>query len=219
MTQHKNIVFGLGTGRCGTKSLASLLNQQADAYVTHERYRWRLGWEHSESQVDSILNLEPAKSETNFELYGDVAFSWLPYVELIIRWHPQAKFICLKRNKKDTVNSWIAKAPYDNHWQKHDGTKYRFGHWSRCFPKFALCFTRRQAIEQYWEYYYAQATEYQHKYPENFQIFNISSLNSFKGQVKLLCFAGIDKKKQIHNIKINENPSSIVKHTGKYLDS
>ena len=33
----KKIIFGLGTGRCGTVSLSHLLNEQSNAYFTHER--------------------------------------------------------------------------------------------------------------------------------------------------------------------------------------
>lgn len=203
MVQHKNTVFGIGTGRCGTESLATLLNQQKRSRVTHERYRWRLAWEHSESQVDSILNKEPAKSERASDLYGDVAYSWLPYIDLIMRFNPEAKVICLKRDKDATVNSWL-KTPY-NHWQKHDGNEYSFGHWSRCFPKFDSCFSRKQAIEFYWELYYAKAAGYQEKYPQNFKIFSIEALNNLEDQVRLLKFAGISPKRQVHEIGIKKN--------------
>ena len=104
----------------------------------------------------------------------------------------------------------MKKAPYDNHWQKHDGTDYRVGHWSRCFPKFDNCLTRQQAIEQYWEYYYARASKHQHNYPENFKIFDINILNTLQGQVDLLDFAGITQKKQIYDIGIRKNQFDLI---------
>lgn len=209
IAKHKNIIFGLGTGRCGTESLATLLNQQHNSFVTHERYRWRLGWEHCESQVESIFKRKVQKETENFALYGDVAFSWLPYVDLILQLEPRAKFICLKRKKEDTVNSWLRKVPDFNHWQKHNGSKYRFGHWSRSFPKFDSCFSRRQAISMYWEYYYAKANEYKQKYSDNFRIFSLNSLNNSRGQRKILEFAGIINESQIYDVGIRKNKQLI----------
>lgn len=48
------IVFGLGTGRCGTKSLARLLNHQKRAQVFHEIHGPNLAWQQSEKLIDKI---------------------------------------------------------------------------------------------------------------------------------------------------------------------
>ena len=85
IAEPEKIVCGIGTGRCGTESLASLLNKQKFSKVTHKRNSWRLGWEHCESHVDTMLVREVKKLERDLVLYGDVAFAWLPYIPYIWR--------------------------------------------------------------------------------------------------------------------------------------
>ena len=81
----KTLVIGLGTGRCGTRTFASVLNDQIDSDVTHEGlplgkkmfFRRPLPW-----RVNSFLGRKtinkiayrPAK------LVGDVALYYLPYI-------------------------------------------------------------------------------------------------------------------------------------------
>ena len=83
----KKIVLGIGTGRCGTVSLSSLLNRQEKSFFSHELkikiksntdYNVPLPWEYNDiafkSAWNSILNY-------NGKYVGDVSFFWLPYLE------------------------------------------------------------------------------------------------------------------------------------------
>lgn len=45
MTQTSRIILGIGTGRCGTLSLAEILNGQPNTQVTHEEASLLL-WDH-----------------------------------------------------------------------------------------------------------------------------------------------------------------------------
>ena len=96
---NKKLIFGLGTGRCGTVSLSELLNIQAGFAVTHESeplLPWEFDKKAIEKKLEQLLQYEGA-------VVGDVAFYYLPYVEYILSGYANAKFICLKRDKAETL--------------------------------------------------------------------------------------------------------------------
>ena len=49
------MIFGLGSGRCGTMTLASLIDSQADALCFHEVNPAAMAWQGSEHAVYSIV--------------------------------------------------------------------------------------------------------------------------------------------------------------------
>ena len=79
----KNYVIGLGTGRCGTVSLAKLLSGCKNTNVSHEfRERvdihYRLSWEFNEREAERrVQNLKSISGN----LVGDVAHYYLNYVD------------------------------------------------------------------------------------------------------------------------------------------
>ena len=94
--------MGLGSGRCGTLSLSTLLDAQYQVNVTHER-GFRLPW----NPVDYYLTLT---LDSLFKQYmgawvGDVAYWYLPYVERILQLYPDTKFVCLRRDREETIAS------------------------------------------------------------------------------------------------------------------
>ncbi len=183
------LVIGLGSGRCGTTSLAHLLNKQPHASVTHEEPPL-LPW-----QVDAALLAERlaglrARPET---LVGDVAFYYLPYVELIAAQLPNTRFVCLRRDREETVRSFVAKSEGVHHWIQHDGTQWQKSpDWDDCFPKYDLV-DKTAAIGRYWDEYYARATELATQLP-SFRIFEMTALNDREGVEDLLDFIGVKQR-------------------------
>lgn len=134
------IIIGLGTGRCGTQSLAHLLNLQKNAIVTHEKNPDDITWKGSQDIILSNLKefeltLQTGKSElsishlpgnkdaikkieniTHIEIVGDVGFYYLKYVDIILQHNPSVKFICLQRDEEDTVQSYINKSNGSKRW-------------------------------------------------------------------------------------------------------
>ncbi len=131
-----SIIFGLGSGRCGTKTLQSLINMQPNSVCFHEVNPSCMAWEGTEHAVISILDdftnaiykgpcrrglavdlnspergkpLEKYISSEKLEVVGDVASYYLPYVETIIGSSQDAVFPCLVRDKNEVVNSFINK--------------------------------------------------------------------------------------------------------------
>ena len=177
------MLFGLGTGRCGTESLTALLNSQPELLVTHERLP--APWVSDKKFLAKLIKYLQAYQA---EIVGDVAFYHLNYVPLILDIDNRTKFICLKRNKKETVDSYDRQTSFNpknglgerNHWTDRNSkfwipNKWRLdGVWDKCYPKFDL--DRLDAIAEYWELYYEIANYFEKRFPENFRIFMMQEL-------------------------------------------
>lgn len=251
------VIVGLGSGRSGTASLAKLLNAQPDSVCFHElnptcvRFNGTprpilntisefeaivAGGDPSELTVDlargpSIQTYERLCRMSRVRMIGDIAFYYLSYVESILERHPAVRFICLKRDKAETVDSWMRKTqvprwrskkiadrigawimrePFRterNPWMQHDGTKWAVDPvWDKCYPKFAGP-TREAAVGQYWDYYYETAEPLVDKYPDNFRVVRTETLNEPEVQESLLDFVGFPREDRvrvdahIHNYK------------------
>jgi len=98
-------VLGIGSGRCGTTSLASFLNAQKTITCTHERYDQRSMWYReyplAKQQLKSIL--EPKEGP----IVGDVGQSYLKFIQDILDEYDTVKIICLKRDREKTINSFL----------------------------------------------------------------------------------------------------------------
>lgn len=130
------IAIGLGTGRSGTSSLAKLLSAQHDALCFHEmnpsvvrfagtprpilntidEFQAILdGGAPSMLTVDlsrgvSARAYDRLRQMTRVRLIGDIALYYLQYVDLIVERNKNVRFICLRRDKEETVESWMRKS-------------------------------------------------------------------------------------------------------------
>lgn len=180
-TPRNHIVIGLGSGRCGTRSLAAILG------VTHEAMP--LPWE----QHDTLFLGALRRVEMS---HGDVGCYWLNYTERVLRHHPDAKFVCLKRDRASTVKSWARRMRGSERfglWVMHFDGIGRV-HAPLMFPDYGTM-PIEEAAGCYWDDYYEKAGKLEERYPENFRIFWMDRvLNDRKQQKRMLRFAGIDRK-------------------------
>lgn len=95
--RHKKIIIGLGTGRCGTRSLTKLLNENGIP-ATHEK--WRLVWKPDKERCLRVLKKMVDAGES------DVGFYWLNYVDIVLSKYPSTKFVCFKREKEKVLESF-----------------------------------------------------------------------------------------------------------------
>ena len=66
------------------------------------------------ASLDALI-ADAAESEARY--FGDVHSAYLPYAERLLTQHPDARFICLQRDRAATVKSFLAKtARKANHW-------------------------------------------------------------------------------------------------------
>lgn len=136
---------------------------------------------------------------------ADVNLTWLNYIHDAIRIFPDLRAVCLQRNKKDTVKSWMTKD-----WDLWTvGSKDVKGR--PLMPQYEL--PLKEAIGQYWEDYYAEARLLETFYPENVKIFHsFMLLNEEEPQSEALSFLGIPVGKQV--IK-----TGIQRAKGKYAET
>lgn len=211
----KQLIIGLGTGRCGTVSLYRLLDSQKNSDINHES-KPLLTWKFSKKAIDSKLK---QILKRNRKYVGDVAFYYLPYVEYILNKYSGTKFICLKRPKEEVIGSFVEHTNKLNwnHWINHDGKKWKkTGAWDKCFPKYNIK-RKDEAIKKYWKEYYKEVNKLVKKYPKNIKVFETKILNSGQGVASILKFCKIEKTDQriIHNIK--ENRSEDISAYPRYL--
>ena len=200
-----NLIFGLGTGRSGSTSLYSLLSEQENTFSSHE-YPPLIKWENDKKNVFFHLN-KCSILLNNFNFVADVSHWWLKYVELIIKKYPNSVFICMQRDKHETVFSFLRIKGYGNkgtlnHWTNHDGKHWRHNIWDDTYPKYKTN-SLKYAIEKYWDQYYFISESLEKKFPNNFRIFNIQNFSSEEGQLEILQFCKFPNPKLHLDIKKN----------------
>ncbi len=181
------LVFGLGTGRCGTTSLARLLDHQPGCEVFHEYFVYDLPAAGGEAFVDAFL--ERAQRSPH-RVVGDVFSAWLYYVDRIAAAAPDARFVCMQRDRAGTVKSFDRWSGPRNFWVDHDGTEWQADVWDPCFPDFPAT-DKAEAIGLYWDDYAARAAAFAAAMPERFRVFDMAELNHPEGQRRIAEFCGI----------------------------
>ena len=199
----KQLIFGLGTGRCGTVSLTKLLNAQPGTKIKHEVYT--LPWEPDETKlynsIHSILGYDSGR-------VGDVAYYWLPYISRILADYHDAKFICLYRDKESMVRSFINHTPGRNYWTKPDSIHQTLNKWERrvtdlSFPQYNA--NKPDALGEYWEEYQERTTTWAGLCPNNFKTWPMEILNTREGLSEIFDFIGILERDRIYNVGVRVN--------------
>lgn len=192
-------MIGLGTGRCGTTSLASLLNSVRGCGVTHEEgdIRANLSWDFSRDGIEKALKTMESRPQG---VVGDVAFYYLPYVRYIAEARPDATFICLRRDREGTIESYMKKTEGRDHWRPGEG---RPDHWDRMYPKFEAE-DKRTAIGMYWEFYYRAVDELMRS-GVRVRTFDMSSLNDEKAVAEILGFCDLESDRPMSGVWKNES--------------
>ncbi len=98
----QRIVLGMGSGRCGTLSLARLLSRQPGVMFSHEDPPL-LPWQREPG--DRVIRERFARWRRSRQaaIVGDVASFYLPYVEEAIAVEPAIRIICLRRPREEVV--------------------------------------------------------------------------------------------------------------------
>lgn len=155
-------------------------------------------------------------------LIDDIAFYYLNYVELIAVRNHNVRFICLRRDREQTIRSWLRKMELEswpskriadrlsstitrtphhtsyNYWMRHDGTQWKPNPvWDKCFPKFEAA-TRYDAVAKYWDFYYEKVEILSRNLNGVFKIVDIENLNSYPTKADLLEYCGVPVAEQIH---------------------
>jgi hypothetical protein len=232
------VVIGLGSGRSGTASLSKLLNEQPNSICFHELNPACVRFEGTPQPILNTIRefrrivhggnplyltvdlsravaaerYEELKRMSTVEMIGDIAHYYLRYVDDILEFDPDVKFVCLKRDRQKTITSWqrhmavrrwpskwiadrlgawITRQPFHrsrNPWVEHDNTVWAADNvWDKCYPKFDAE-DLPTAIGMYWDDYYQRADELRNRHPDSFIIIRTEELNTPAGQSRVLDF-------------------------------
>lgn len=252
------IVIGLGSGRTGTASMSHLFNSQEGAICFHELNPTGAVFEGNPQPILNTINefqkildggdkrllaidysreaslkrYNDLKKMPQVRLIGDIAYYYLKYVDDILAINQNVRFVCIKRDKQQTVDSWMSKSSINrwrslriadrlkalitrtpfhegkNFWQPHDGSEWQLDPvWDKTFPKFEAS-SKREAIEKYWDYYYDEAAVLATKHPLHFRIFDISKMSNPDGQREILSFVGLSEADMVLRDKFHAHKSS-----------
>lgn len=191
----KNIIIGLGTGRCGTVSLTNLLSLQDSCVANHE-YRMKNQARVWGNNFTALKEYIDNKSE---KFVCEVSFYNLPEVDRLIDRYNNVKFIIMKRDKQETIDSYMKKTIGRNHWQEHDGTRYRYCEWDSAYPKFNGN-DKADSIGMYWDMYYHLCD---HIDQSLCYTMNTNDLNDEAKCLDMLSFCGFKSPKYL-KIKLNQ---------------
>jgi hypothetical protein len=173
-------VCGLGTGRCGTKSLAKLLSLQEGWQVTHENEP-HLSWSDEPDPGQSFRRAA-------YPNYSDVAFYYLPHVNRLRELYPGMRFVCMQRDCEATVASFVRKQPPGIHWFSDSQQG-----WCRSFPAIDAPGIEEQA-RLYWHLYYEWARQLE---GDDFRIFPTTALGDPAGTLEILQFCGVTEPRNL----------------------
>lgn len=180
------LIIGLGTGRCGTVSLTKLLSKQKDTYASHEHIGARVAWGCDFTEVVKSIS-----QQNRFirKFNADVSFYNLPYVKDFLEHYHDVKFIILKRNRDEVIQSFDHKTAGKNHWQKHSGAYYTKCEWDKCFPNFEAV-SKKDAIGKWWDFYYDECESISQDICYHL---NTEDLNNKNKCLDMLRFCGYDE--------------------------
>lgn len=185
----KKYIFGIGSGRCGTTSLSSILNNQDNVNVTHELSgHLQLPWKVDEIMFNTYLKSITNRSE---QIVGDVSFYLINYIPKLIERIPDCKIIILKRDKKQTIDSMLKKTTGLDHWITNPR---RFSTFDKCFPKFDEHHSKADRISSYYDLYYDLANKIHHD-----KIFDLKTedLNNDDKMAEVFNFCEINNPKYL----------------------
>ena len=187
------IVFGLGTGRMGSTSIAGQLGKIDNAFVSHEHYpivRWKEDFNTVAWHLERMSLLADL-----FGLVADISHWWLPYAERIIEHLENSSFLCVRRSKQETVDSFLkikggGGQGSINHWVDHDGTFFQLNSWDATYPSYSA-FELSECLEKYWDEYYETASSLQKRFPDRFLLVDFEEMKSPLGREKVAEFLGL----------------------------
>jgi len=215
MTQ--SIILGIGAGRCGLASLARILNGQPDVQCSYDEpplLPWmpdvqpaavRLADGEGEQGPGGVIRARFARFRQHgtARRLGDVASSYLPYLEEAIAAEPDIRIVCLKRPRDEVIASfcrWLDRSmPLPtNHWARQPAEGWHHDLLrTRTFPQYDTT-DREEGIGRYWDEYDARVDAIVQRYPEHVHVFDMhEALNTEQGLRDLLGFAGIAPERQV----------------------
>jgi hypothetical protein len=128
------------------------------------------------------------------KIVGDVGFYWINYIEHLLHEFGDVRFVCLKRDRQETM---------DSYWRKSSGLNvHPTDDWFRLFPRYDA--DDYHAVGLMWDDYYAIADIWLKKYPDKFILLDMDyALNTEEGVKTILDHMGMEDQVIKTGIKLN----------------
>lgn len=183
----KRLIFGCGTGRCGTMSLHTLLSRQDDVEITAQAPWTFQSWPVDPPELgQAVLGL--LQRQATF--VGDVAPWWLGSARLLVEMYA-AKIIVMMAQSDQVVDGHL-KLRFD-HWSYYPPeSNPPCVSWVRSLPKFGgpEAPDRKANAEAAWGYYAKAASLLEQEYPANVSIVQMEALNNEQWQEDIIRWLG-----------------------------
>jgi hypothetical protein len=210
------LVFGLGTGRCGTVTLHHVLRSQpgCGATVSHELHPvlpWTPGSREKGAQlvasrVRQLLARAAAYSRQDggagpVPLVADVGSSYLPHVRSILALEPGARFLVLQRARGEVVRSFLAKDKGVDLWSScaQSGNWSAFTrYWAGAHPKIPCPDgqgpDQERSLGGYWDLYAATVAQLATEFPDRVRMWPSPRVfHDAAMQAEMLAWVGVAK--------------------------
>jgi hypothetical protein len=179
-----NYVFGYGTGRCGTKSLAHLLGIQPGVTSYHESMplHWLPlpGYDAAIQWLKSIRN----------DVVTATGYYWLKHIPQLLVDFQAPRFIHIWREKEEVVESFWEKK------QKTLQSKIPDEEWFGIYP-FLDYPPTKDTVAKTWERYHYIAKKMRMLNPHTTYTLHMNDLNNMDKVSELLDFVGVPEERQV----------------------
>jgi len=197
------INFVIGTGRCGTKSLSYILNNQNKGRCVHEGHPNLPYVVDVQLFVDKMTN-NYDKYKNNYKYLTFDGFYYCWYLDEILEMFPDTRICCLIRDKSEVVESYFNKVTkrcpdghfaHKNFWDNTDRAR-SYSDFDLCYPNYPKQKTLKDYISLYYDDYYNIVNDFIRQYPKNIRLFHIDTLNKESKLKKLFNYMKINKVDQ-----------------------
>lgn len=196
----KPLILGVGSGRCGTHSLAALLDAQGGVACSHE-LRPILPWD--DSYAPYLAERFACIRQRPAQIVGDVSGQYLNYLPQALA-DPLVRVIGLKRDREETVESfvrWKTRNTKGNPWNsfslnRRPPTTEGVLHWQMAHPRYPSD-DLRECLRLYWTEYYQRLEAIAAAHPGRVRIYATDALNDQAMVRQMLSFVGVAPQDQI----------------------
>ena len=193
------LIVGVGTGRCGTKSLVRLLDQQPATCATHERYEDHVRWNCPKNLWplrlwhDAVSEVEAEGPQSDARVQAEVALHWTPHIRTLLEWADRderpLRVVGLKRGREETIDSYMRWKPDADHWSYHAHRLQPIDDWDHCYPPAVEAESKREAIGLFWDRVYSSLEAIE---DERVSVFRTEDLNTEGGVRSILGHCGYE---------------------------
>jgi hypothetical protein len=201
------LIIGVGTGRCGTKSLTRLLAGQPQTSATHERYGHRVRWGCPPALWPLRLWQDTGRAPAPVQ--AEVAFYWVPQVRAFLRWgdatERPVRVVGLRRGREATIASYLRWKQNGDHWRRRTAREEPPEEWDHCYPSYDET-EKAAAIGRFWDDVYGRLAEIR---DERLRVFPTEALNDPEGVEAILRHCGYDRAPSEEEVGIQIQSPSI----------